>query len=211
MIFEGAIDVQNDRKVPPYPTCIQVDQPLSRAGGWRAGRGPSALSGALEPWLEHASLIEHPCVSVRSTQHLLEQGRAALAPAALGGAWLLPRPPALALLGLVALLPVRSGPALLQCLPHQLEQRLERDAWLPAEGDDFALWHLVHDDGDEEDLEEHEVVAAIEHVQGGSNPRALSLSLGLCPQRGRSQRGRPQRADDEARYDHTRAGPCKIR
>ena len=30
---------------------------------------------------------------------------------------------------------------------------------LPAEGDDFALWHMVHDDGDEEDLEEDEVRA----------------------------------------------------
>ncbi len=30
-------------------------------------------------------------------------------------------------------------------------------AWLPAEGDDPALWHVEHDDGDEEDLEEHEV------------------------------------------------------
>ena len=30
--------------------------------------------------------------------------------------------------------------------------------WLPAEGDDFALWHMVHDDGDEEDLEEDEVM-----------------------------------------------------
>jgi hypothetical protein len=29
--------------------------------------------------------------------------------------------------------------------------------WLPADGDDVALWHMVHDDGDEEDLEEAEV------------------------------------------------------
>lgn len=29
--------------------------------------------------------------------------------------------------------------------------------WLPPEGEDIALWHVVHDDGDEEDLEESEV------------------------------------------------------
>ena len=34
--------------------------------------------------------------------------------------------------------------------------------WLPAEGDDPALWHMVHgDDKDEEDLDEHEVLFAI--------------------------------------------------
>jgi hypothetical protein len=30
-------------------------------------------------------------------------------------------------------------------------------SWLPAEGGDVALWHVRHEDGDEEDLEEHEV------------------------------------------------------
>jgi hypothetical protein len=29
--------------------------------------------------------------------------------------------------------------------------------WLPPEGEDMALWHVVHEDGDEEDLEESEV------------------------------------------------------
>ena len=34
--------------------------------------------------------------------------------------------------------------------------------WLPAEGDDEALWHMVHDDdSDEEDLDEHEVDFAL--------------------------------------------------
>ena len=33
--------------------------------------------------------------------------------------------------------------------------------WLPASGDDAALWHVVHDDGDEEDLEAYEVRAAL--------------------------------------------------
>ena len=30
--------------------------------------------------------------------------------------------------------------------------------WLPEEGEDEALWHVEHDDGDEEDLEECEVL-----------------------------------------------------
>jgi len=29
--------------------------------------------------------------------------------------------------------------------------------WLPPEGEDEALWHVIHDDGDEEDLDENEV------------------------------------------------------
>jgi hypothetical protein len=34
--------------------------------------------------------------------------------------------------------------------------------WVPAStGGDPALWHMVHDDGDEEDLEEGEVHSAI--------------------------------------------------
>lgn len=30
--------------------------------------------------------------------------------------------------------------------------------WVPEDGDDMALWHVRHLDGDEEDLEEHEVL-----------------------------------------------------
>lgn len=30
--------------------------------------------------------------------------------------------------------------------------------WLPQSGEDVALWHIVHSDGDEEDLELHEVL-----------------------------------------------------
>lgn len=44
-------------------------------------------------------------------------------------------------------------------VPH-LEQRVVVGTivgWLPPEGEDIALWHVVHDDGDEEDLEESEV------------------------------------------------------
>jgi hypothetical protein len=33
--------------------------------------------------------------------------------------------------------------------------------WVPASDDDPALWHMVHDDGDEEDLEEDEVHTAM--------------------------------------------------
>lgn len=35
------------------------------------------------------------------------------------------------------------------------------DGWLPASGDDCALWHIQHSDGDGEDLELHEVVESI--------------------------------------------------
>jgi len=34
--------------------------------------------------------------------------------------------------------------------------------YLPAEGSDPALWHIVHDDGDQEDLEEGELMEAIQ-------------------------------------------------
>ena len=34
-------------------------------------------------------------------------------------------------------------------------------SWAPAEGDDQALWHVVHADGDEEDLSENEAIAAM--------------------------------------------------
>ena len=67
---------------------------------------------------------------------------------------------------------------------------------LPAEGDDFALWHMVHDDGDEEDLEAAEVEAGMAAFAGPSNgtPRlppqkkcagcgtsAMFTSLGISP------------------------------
>ena len=39
-------------------------------------------------------------------------------------------------------------------------------AWLPAQADDPALWHVRHDDGDEEDLDENEMQSAISaHVE----------------------------------------------
>ena len=33
--------------------------------------------------------------------------------------------------------------------------------WVPADGEDEALWHMAHDDGDGEDLDEAEVEAAM--------------------------------------------------
>ena len=35
-------------------------------------------------------------------------------------------------------------------------------AWVPEEGEDEALWHMVHDDGDEEDLDEGEMREALQ-------------------------------------------------
>jgi hypothetical protein len=35
------------------------------------------------------------------------------------------------------------------------------ESWLPGDGDDPPLWHMVHHDGDEEDLEEHEAMLGI--------------------------------------------------
>ena len=38
--------------------------------------------------------------------------------------------------------------------------------WLPAEGEDPALWRVVHADGDEEDLEEHELLRGLVDEDG---------------------------------------------
>lgn len=46
--------------------------------------------------------------------------------------------------------------------------------WLPPEGEDIALWHVVHDDGDEEDLEETEVKDSL--VDNPENNGELELS-----------------------------------
>ena len=37
--------------------------------------------------------------------------------------------------------------------------------YLPADGEDPALWHVLHDDGDEEDLEEGELLEAIAQLR----------------------------------------------
>jgi hypothetical protein len=53
--------------------------------------------------------------------------------------------------------------------------------WSPAEADDFALWHVVHDDGDKEDLEEYEMVEALaafkQRASGGSSAEAVAARV----------------------------------
>ena len=44
--------------------------------------------------------------------------------------------------------------------------------WLPADGDDEALWHMVHEDGDEEDLDEKEVKEALRNEAEARAPKA---------------------------------------
>ena len=46
--------------------------------------------------------------------------------------------------------------------------------WWPAEGDDPALWHVQHSDGDEEDLEEHEVLECLVPLGLARNDSASS-------------------------------------
>jgi hypothetical protein len=45
--------------------------------------------------------------------------------------------------------------------------------WLPADNDDPAIWHVTHVDGDEEDLEEHEVR---QHLIDGEEEAALEAA-----------------------------------
>jgi hypothetical protein len=42
---------------------------------------------------------------------------------------------------------------------HPIDGTLQ--SWVPADEEDPALWHMVHDDGDKEDLDEHEVKEAL--------------------------------------------------
>jgi hypothetical protein len=44
--------------------------------------------------------------------------------------------------------------------------------WLPEQGEDFALWHVKHIDGDSEDLEEHEVKKFLVEGAGGGGEGA---------------------------------------
>ena len=52
------------------------------------------------------------------------------------------------------------------------------DGWLPSDGDDPALWHMVHgDDADEEDLDETEVAFALDNfVSDRDEPTAEESS-----------------------------------
>jgi hypothetical protein len=43
--------------------------------------------------------------------------------------------------------------------------------WAPAEGSDPALWHVVHDDQDEEDLDETDMLAALEAFEQRAGQR----------------------------------------
>ena len=56
--------------------------------------------------------------------------------------------------------------------------------YLPADGEDPALWHVLHDDGDEEDLEQGELLEAIAQLRarpadGLQDCVGLGLGLGL--------------------------------
>ena len=99
--------------------------------------------------------------------------------------------------------------------------------WMPESGDDAAIWHMVHDDGDEEDLEEYEVVAAIRALllgrTVGKNPEdASEVSDGeedTARQGSQSEttEARLARTNQCAKnvscvrgYKHG-SGPCKIR
>lgn len=48
--------------------------------------------------------------------------------------------------------------------------------WVPEEGDDFALWHVKHDDGDSEDLEEHEVTESVLNDADAAKERAAKAA-----------------------------------
>ena len=39
--------------------------------------------------------------------------------------------------------------------------------WYPPSGEDVALWHVVHEDGDENDLEDWEVEGALARLGPG--------------------------------------------
>ena len=46
--------------------------------------------------------------------------------------------------------------------------------WVPADGDDPALWRVYHDDGDVEDLEEFEVKAGLLAASDGSRAAGMA-------------------------------------
>ena len=53
--------------------------------------------------------------------------------------------------------------------------------WAPAEGDDEALWKMMHDDGDEEDLDEEEVEAALRAYDAASSKPERKRRGGAAP------------------------------
>jgi hypothetical protein len=53
------------------------------------------------------------------------------------------------------------GKTVVRIFPHAGPATCKVTKWVPEEGDDQALWHIVHKDGDEEDLEEYEMEEAL--------------------------------------------------
>ena len=65
--------------------------------------------------------------------------------------------------------------------------------WTPAAGTDPALWHVLHDDGDEEDLDEAEMQAALEAFeQRTSKRKAPSSSKATSSSKAASQPKKPK-------------------
>jgi hypothetical protein len=79
---------------------------------------------------------------------------------------------------------VRHGPHVGQrvrlVFPNNGESEGSVTAYLPPDGADQALWHIEHDDGDEEDLEEHELQPALERWRERPADGLMQLSSLLC-------------------------------
>jgi hypothetical protein len=79
---------------------------------------------------------------------------------------------------------VRHGPHVGQrvrlVFPNNGESEGSVTAYLPPDGADQALWHIEHDDGDEEDLEEHELQPALERWRERPADGLMQLSGLLC-------------------------------
>jgi len=73
----------------------------------------------------------------------------------------------------------------------ELDARVTK--WIPADGTDPALWHVLHDDGDEEDLDEAEMQAALEAFeQRTSKRKAPSSSKATSSSKAASQPKKPK-------------------
>jgi len=53
--------------------------------------------------------------------------------------------------------------------------------WLPPLDGDPALWHILHPDGDEEDLEEHELLAALISDEEAARSSSSAMSISSAP------------------------------
>ena len=54
-------------------------------------------------------------------------------------------------------------------------------SWLPPQDDDLPLWHVLHPDGDEEDLEEHEVKACLISDEEAARSSSSVMSINSAP------------------------------